>query len=78
MTDFYLLYIPFWLNLYQKRIIIINYILRLYIPFWLNLYDDAGGRGRRPERLYIPFWLNLYIFQVRSDLYMSVFTFHSG
>ena len=39
MIDFYLLYIPFWLNLYKALQSIAKHYILLYIPFWLNLYE---------------------------------------
>ena len=42
MTDFYLLYIPFWLNLYDSLSTGYTTQKTLYIPFWLNLYRRCG------------------------------------
>ena len=42
MSDF-VLYIPFWLNLYKKQIDKYSCLNFLYIPFWLNLYEAISG-----------------------------------
>ena len=75
----WLLYIPFWLNLYEHGAESVCFRSHLYIPFWLNLYPDAEATTEEGLQTLHSILVKSIPFLTGDTTNMAWnFTFHSG